>query len=269
MKKISGKCVLVTGAASGIGRLMALGFAAEGAKCVICDINEKGLGDVKKEIEKSGAQVKAYACDISDEKSVEAALKKIDSENPQLDILVNNAGIVLGKNVLDLSISDYRKTMDVNFFGHLLFTKHYLPGMVKRNSGHIVNISSSAGLQGFPRGSDYNASKFAEVGFTEALRLELKKMGCKGVKTTLVCPYVIDTGMFKGFKPLILNPLLKADYVSKRVIKAVKQEAPILKMPFSINLTLMLKLFPVGFSDWVMTVMGMTSAMDGFKGRKG
>lgn len=269
MKNLSGKYVLVTGAASGIGRLMALSFAGEGAHCVICDINEKGLAAVKKEIEAKGREAYAYACDISDEKAVGKVLKKIDQDIPRLDVLVNNAGIVLGKTILELSIDDIRKTMDVNFFGHVLFTKHFLPDMIKRNSGNIVNISSSAGLQGFPRAADYNASKFAEVGFTEALRLELKKMKCRGVKTTLVCPYVIDTGMFNGFKPLIMNPVLKPDYVVKKVVKAVKKDTPMLTIPFSVNLTLMMKLFPVGFADWLLGAMGMTSAMDGFKGKKG
>ena len=267
MISFKGKKILITGAASGIGRLMAIAFSEEGAKCILCDINEKGLVDVKKEIEKQGGTATIYTCDITDEKAVISMLKKIDQDAGIVDILINNAGIVSGKTVTELSMEDIRKTMNVNFYGHVLFTKHYLPDMIKRNAGHIVNISSSAGLQGFPRAADYNASKFAEVGFTEALRLELKKLGVNGVKTTLVCPYVIDTGMFKGFKPLLLNPILKPDYVVKRIIKAVKKEKPILKIPFTVNLTLMLKLFPIGFSDWLLSVMGLTGAMDKYEGR--
>ncbi len=269
MKELKGKYVLITGAASGIGRLMAHSFAKEGAHLVICDINEKGLAEVKMELGGKGVSINSYACDISNEKSVEKVFKSVKQDVPRIDVLINNAGIVTGKYITELSMSDFRKTMDVNFFGHLMFTKEYLPDMIKRKSGHIVNISSSSGLQGFPKGSDYNASKFAEVGFTEALRLELKRLGIKEVKTTLVCPYVIDTGMFKGFKPLMMNPLLKPDYVVERIVKAVKKDTPFLKIPFSVNLTIMLKMFPAGFADWLLTVMGMTRAMDNFTGKKG
>lgn len=264
MKSLAGKKVLITGAASGIGRLMAHEFAKEGSECIISDINPKGLANVKKEIEKLGGKVHAYVCDISNEKMVHTILKKIDKEAGTVDILVNNAGIVLGKKIIDLSIDDFRKTMNVNFFGHLLFTKHYLPEMIKRNSGHIVNIASSAGLQGFPRAADYNSSKFAEVGFNEALRLEMKKYGHNGIKTTIVCPYVIDTGMFKGFKPVLFNPILKPEYVVSKIIAAVKKEKPMLKIPFSVNLSLVMKLFPAGFADWSCNVLGLTDSMDKF-----
>jgi all-trans-retinol dehydrogenase (NAD+) len=266
MKSIVGKKVLITGAASGIGRLMAHGFAKEGSECIISDINQQGLNAVTKEIEQLGGKVHAYACDISNEAMVQSVLEKIDKEVGTIDILIKNAGIVLGKKIVDLTIDDFRKTMNVNFFGHLLFTKHYLPDMIKRNAGHIVNIASSAGLQGFPRAADYNASKFAEVGFTEALRLELKKYGNTGVKTTIICPYVIDTGMFKGFKPILFNPILQPDYVVSKVISAVKKEKPMVKIPFTVNLTLLMKLFPVGFADWVCSVTGLTGSMDKFEG---
>jgi len=267
MKDLKDKNILITGAASGIGRMMAVQFAAEGARCVACDINPDGLESLKKEITEAGHSVRTYVCDITDAASLTKLFQEVDSDVPQLDILVNNAGIVLGKNFLDLTIEDFRKTMEVNFFGHLRFTKHFLPRMVERNSGHIVNIASSAGLQGFPGAADYNASKFAEVGLTEALRLELKKMKCYGVKTTLVCPYVIDTGMFHGFKPLLLNPILKPDYVVRHVLAGIKKEKPLLLLPFSVNLTLLLKLFPTNFSDRVLHWLGMTGAMDSFRGR--
>lgn len=268
MKNLKDKNALITGAGSGIGRLMALAFAREGANIAIIDINKKALADVEKEIKELGVTVHSYECDIAREKDVAKVVKAIEKDFPSIDLLVNNAGIVAGKFFSEISMAEMRKTMDVNFFGHVIFTKHFLPSMIERGEGHIVNIASSAGLQGFPKATDYNASKFAEVGFTESLRMELKKFGHRGIKTTLVCPYVIDTGMFDGFKPLLLNPILKPEYVVKRIVKAVKKNKPILKIPFTVNLTLILKPLPVGFSDWLLKVMGITKAMDGYTGHR-
>lgn len=157
--------------------------------------------------------------------------------------------------------------MEVNFFGHAVFTRLILPDMIDRNSGHIVNIASSAGFLGMPRMTDYNASKFAEVGFSDALRRELKKQGCEGVKLTCVCPYVINTGMFKGFNPLRLNPVLKPEYVADRIVDAVKREKPYLLLPGSVYLTLILRLLPVIFQDWMVKIMGASNAMDNYIGR--
>ncbi|RPI95635.1 MAG: SDR family NAD(P)-dependent oxidoreductase [Spirochaetales bacterium] len=116
MKELKGKYVLITGAASGIGRLMAHSFAKEGAHLVICDINEKGLAEVKKELGGKGVSINSYACDISNEKSVEKVFKSVKQDVPRIDVLINNAGIVTGKYITELSMSDFRKTMDVNFF---------------------------------------------------------------------------------------------------------------------------------------------------------
>ncbi len=267
MKDLKGKNVLITGAASGIGRLMAIEFAGEGSNLALIDINTKQLDDLKKELSSTGVEVYTYKCDISDEKKVTETVQKIEQEMGNVDVLVNNAGVVTGKTFDQLTMKDFRRTMDINFFGHLVFTKLILPSMIKAKKGHIVNIASSAGLQGFPGAADYNASKFAEVGATEALRLELKKYGHGYIRTTLVCPYVIDTGMFKGFKPLLFNPILKPDYVVRKIMQGVKKEKAILKIPFTVNLTLMLKLFPVGFADWMLKVLGMTKAMDNYTGR--
>lgn len=267
MKVLVNQNVLITGAGSGIGRLMAFSFAREKCNLVLIDINKDAVDAVAKEIASTGVKVEAYKCDISDEKNVAEVVSEIDCRFPRMDIIVNNAGIVVGKSVLSLTMKEIRRTMDVNFFGHIIFIKHYLPQMIQRNAGHIVNISSSSGLLGYPNASDYNASKFAEVGFTEALRMELKKFGHSGVKTTLVCPYAIDTGMFTGFKPLLLNPILKPDYVVKEIMEAVKKEKSIIKMPFTVSLSLFIKLFPPAFSDWIFTRMGLGNAMDNHVGR--
>jgi short-subunit dehydrogenase len=126
----------------------------------------------------------------------------------RIDILVNNAGIVVGKPAAEVSYAEMRRTVDINLLGVMWMTRQFLGDMMSANSGHIVNIASAGGLLAVPRLADYCATKFAVVGYSDALRMEMKKFGCPGVKISCICPSVIDTGMFKGFTPPLLNPLL-------------------------------------------------------------
>ena len=114
-------------------------------------------------------------------------------------LLINNAGIVHGKKILDITERDLKKTFDVNSISHVLLIKEFLPDMMKLNKGHIVSISSLAGLVGVPGLGDYCGSKFAAFGIDESLRLELKNLK-SNVVTTCVCPFFINTGMFEGVK---------------------------------------------------------------------
>ncbi|TAL35126.1 MAG: SDR family NAD(P)-dependent oxidoreductase [Spirochaetes bacterium] len=267
MKTLTGKNVVITGAAAGIGRLMALNFAREKANIALIDIDRRRLEETERECTALKVKARSYVCDVSSKKMVDGVAKEIRKEFDRIDILVNNAGVVAGKPFLDLSYEDVKRTMDINFMGTIILTQAFLPAMVVRNDGHIVNIASSAGFLGMPNLSDYCASKFAEVGFTDSLRLELKKFGHTGVKLTCVCPYVISTGMFKGFKPFIFNPVLTPEYVAARVLQGVKKDKAYVVMPFMVRLIKYVKLFPVGIQDWIVANMGANRAMDTFKGK--
>ncbi len=268
MKSLYNKNILITGAASGLGKLLAIHFARERSNLILIDINRDLL--VRTEQELSGYKVKtrAYVCDISSKREVDKTAKLIRSDFDRVDVLINNAGIVNGKAVLDLTFEEIRKTMEINFLGPVLFIKHFLPDMVQSNNGHIVTIASTAGLQGMPKMSDYCASKFADIGFTDSLRLELKKYGHTGIKTTCVCPYVIDTGMFKGFRPSIICKALQPEYVAVKVLEAVKKDKPYVILPFSMHFLKWIKLLPTGAADWIVKAMGGDRAMDTFTGRK-
>eukprot|EP00106_Octopus_bimaculoides_P018027 XP_014785469.1 PREDICTED: retinol dehydrogenase 10-B-like [Octopus bimaculoides] len=124
----------------------------------------------------------------------------VKNEIGNVDILVNNAGIVTGKNLLDCTDQDIIKTMQVNVLAHFWTIKAFLPKMIERNSGHIVTISSTAGVIGVNKLTGYCASKFACVGLDEALRSELSSLKKDGVHMTLACPYYTNTGMFLGAK---------------------------------------------------------------------
>ncbi|MBU0994401.1 MAG: SDR family oxidoreductase, partial [Proteobacteria bacterium] len=205
MKSLAGKTVVITGAGSGIGKRMALICAREKANLAILDINEKNLKDTETDIKGLSARVQAYRCDVSRKEDIETAVKAIKKDFQSIDVLINNAGIVNGKSILDSSFEDIKRTIDINLMGVIWMTKCILPEMVNRNNGHIVNIASAAGLLAIPKMADYCATKFAVVGFSDALRMEMKKFGSKGVKVTCVCPSIIDTGMFTGFKAPLLN----------------------------------------------------------------
>jgi all-trans-retinol dehydrogenase (NAD+) len=141
--------------------------------------------------------------------------------------------------------------------------------MVVRGGGHIVTVASAAGLIGSPHETDYAAGKFATVGFTEALRMELKRTA-PGVKTTVVRPFSIDTGMFAGVKtrfPLLL-PILKEADVTERILQAIQHGTPQVDMPWMVRTLPLMRLLPVWAFDGLADFFGITAAMDEFTGRE-
>ena len=185
-----------------------------------------------------------------------------------MDILVNNAGVVSGSPLLELPDEHIERTFRVNTLALFWTTKAFLPAMIARGSGHIVTVASAAGLIGSPRETDYAASKFAAVGFNEALRLELKR-SAPGVKTTVVRPFYIDTGMFEGVKtrfPLLL-PILKESAVTERILRAVQHDTARVDMPWMVRTLPLMRLLPVWAFDGLADFFGITAAMDEFTGR--
>ncbi|XP_030259841.1 epidermal retinol dehydrogenase 2 isoform X3 [Sparus aurata] len=198
-KNIAGEVVLISGSGSGIGRLMAQEFAALGTVLVLWDINQEGMKETARLAKQSGAsRVHYYLCDCSDKNEVYRVADQVKREVGDVSILVNNAGIVTGKKFMDAPDSLIEKTVEVNTMAHFWTYKAFLPAMIANNHGHLVSIASSAGLIGVNGLADYCASKFAAVGFAESVGLELVATGKDGVKTTIVCPYFINTGMFDG-----------------------------------------------------------------------
>jgi all-trans-retinol dehydrogenase (NAD+) len=268
MESLAGKNVLITGAAGGIGRLMAEFLAEENCKIALLDVNGDLLVKTRIEIRRKGGNVFDYSCDISDEKSINTAMNIIDRDFEYIDILINNAGIVVGKHFMDMDVNDFKKVMNVNFFGMLMVTKKILPKMIKKDAGQIINIASSAGFIGMPKMSEYCASKFAVIGMSDALRMELKNLGKKNIKITVVCPYVIATGMFDGFKPLLFNPVLKPEKVAKKIVRSIKKKKPCLIIPFYLKYLYLLKVLPVRFQDWLLLLLGSGRAMEHFSGKQ-
>jgi all-trans-retinol dehydrogenase (NAD+) len=270
MTTIAGKTVLITGGAAGIGRLVGLKMAALGASVCVWDIDEAALGAAVAGLQEAGARsAHGFVCDVSDRAMVSEVAGATEAAAGSVDILVNNAGVVSGKYFVDLTPEEIERTFAVNTLSLFWVTKAFLPQMIHRGAGHIVTVSSAAGLIGTPKETDYAASKFAAFGFDEALRQELR-CTAPGVLTTIVCPYYIDTGMFAGVRtrvPLLL-PILKEDKVARRIVRAVQLNRRRLFMPPMVYTTPPLRLLPVPLFDWISDLFGVNACMDDFVGRR-
>ena len=216
-----------------------------------------------------GGNAKTFTCDLSKREDIYRVADEIKKSIGDITILVNNAGIVTGKKFLDSSDAEIERTMNVNTTAHFWLVKSFLPSMLNKNHGHVVTVSSIAGMFGTAGLCDYCASKFAAVGFDESLRNELINLGKTGVKTTLVCPYYINTGMFDGVKTDVL-PYLEPDYVADKVVEAVLTDQKVLFLPRFMYFMYFFKSFT---SDEVATyfstnVLKTCQAMDNFVGRR-
>ncbi|NXR73378.1 RDHE2 dehydrogenase, partial [Pycnonotus jocosus] len=270
-KNVSGEIVLITGAGSGLGRLLAVKFASLGATVVLWDINQEGLNCTVRQARESGAgRVHSYVCDCSKRQDIYRVADQVKKEVGDVSILINNAGIVIGKRFLDSPDPLLEKTMEVNTMAHFWTYKAFLPAMIAANHGHLVSIASCAGLSGGNQASDYCASKFAAIGFAESIDMEMRVLRKTGVKTTIVCPFFMNTGMFDGVKskwPHVL-PFLDPAYVADRVISAVRQNQETLFLPRIVYFLYSLKGFlPVKAAVLILDYLGCLDVMSTFKGR--
>jgi all-trans-retinol dehydrogenase (NAD+) len=268
MTEFRGSTMLITGAASGLGRLLAERGARAGAALVLWDLNAEGVRAAASSLEAAGARVHAAAVDVSDRARVYAAAAEARAALGPVDILVNNAGIVTGRLLLDSPDESIQATFGVNTLALYWTTKAFLPDMIARGRGHIVTIASAAGLVGVVRQTDYAASKHAAVGFDESLRYELARIA-PAVRTTLVCPFYVDTGMFAGAKSRFprLLPILKEAAVADRIMRAIRRNERRLMMPPLVRLLPAMRILPAPLFDRMMDFFGVNSSMDDFVGR--
>lgn len=193
MKPLTGKRVLITGAASGIGLECARAFAARGAKLVLSDVNATALDSVRTEIEAGGAECFAMACDVAREDEVARFAQTVQQQAGPVDLLVNNAGVAFFGGFEETPLAEWRRIFDINVFGILHCTRAFLPAM--RAAGgpkKIVNVASTAGFAPVPNMSAYAASKHAVVGLSEVLAMELH---ATGISVLVVCPGIINTAI--------------------------------------------------------------------------
>jgi len=197
MKEFAGRVAAVTGAASGIGRALAIELAKRQAPLALADVDDAGLAETVACCEGFGVKVTAQHVDVADREAVFAWADAVVADHGKANLVVNNAGVALGATIESMSYEDFAWLMDINFWGVVHGTQAFLPHLKKAGEGHIVNVSSIFGLISVPTQSAYNAAKFGVRGFTDALRMELEIEGC-GVSCTTVHPGGIKTNIARN-----------------------------------------------------------------------
>jgi all-trans-retinol dehydrogenase (NAD+) len=206
------RVVLITGAAKGIGYNLAKSFLKQGCHVILWDIDGDALRKAKRHLEAilkdktiinttshaNLPRITAQVVDITNANMVRKTSSKLKKNGYNISILINNAGIVKGKSITQLTSKDVTMTFNVNVISQFHTLSTILPTMLDRNDGLIITISSVMGIMGGAHLTDYCASKWSLLGMDESLRMELRRMGSIGVRTLLVCPYMVNTGMFHG-----------------------------------------------------------------------
>lgn len=265
--KIRGKRVVMTGASRGIGRAVALNLAKKGAHIVAIARGTTKLQDLKSKIKKCSGEAHAISCDITDPEMVQRACKEIVGHFGSPDILINCAGHGVWKPFMDIIDEEHRQMMAVNYWGTYRFIRAFLPGMIKRKSGKIVNISSGSGKFALPVTSGYSASKFAVVGLSEALHREL--MG-SGVSVSCLNPGSVKTDFWdearipqKLIPPLVrYSPKLSPKAVAHWVCLCIWLPIPTLTIPFFVGILAKLNAVWIRLGDlmlwkWFFPLLGV------------
>lgn len=191
----TGKKALVTGAGSGIGRATAFLLAENGAQLILCDLNAEALERTATLARGLGAQVDTHRVDVSDWDDMQALATKVNKTHGALDILINNAGVGLGGSFLDTPVSDWQWVLGINLMGVVHGCKAFLPAMVEKGRGHVVNTASAAGYYAAPDMTAYSASKHGVMGLSEALRAEMAE---HGIGVSAICPGVVNTNIINA-----------------------------------------------------------------------
>lgn len=274
--EVAGSRVLITGAAMGMGKLYAQRAVEDGASVVVLwDRNDNELQATAAEltaVRRGSTTVVPMKVDIGDAAAVKQACETVLSSHGGVDVLINNAGIVTGALFVDHDADiGIDATMRVNAIAPMLITRAFLPSMIDDNrDARIVNISSASAFVSNPRMSVYAASKWAMLGWSDTVRLELEQMKVHHVKILTVCPSYISTGMFEGARGPLLMPVMNPRYVVGRVWTEMRRgKKNLLILPPLARISTVVKgILPQGAYDWVADrIFGVYRTMDNFTGR--
>ena len=197
MKTFQNKVAAITGAASGIGRALALELAKQQCDLALSDVNEAGLQETAEKARALGVKVTTAVINVADREQMHGWADQVVKDHGKVNLIFNNAGVALGNTVEDAQYEDYEWIMGINLWGVIYGTKAFLPYIKQTGDGHIINVSSIFGLFAQPTQSGYNMTKFAVRGFTESLRQELDLQNC-GVSATCVHPGGIKTNIARS-----------------------------------------------------------------------
>ena len=269
MQTLQGKRAVVTGGASGIGRAIAERFAAAGAELLLVDRNETALTNAAAELTRAGVRVRIYALDVTDASRIRGLQEQVARDGGPIDVLVNNAGLVYGGAFLDVPVEKHLTTYRVNVEGLVAMTHAFLPDLIAGRDGHVVNVASASAYIGLPFGATYASSKWAVLGFSESLALELELQGLGHVHVTTVCPSYVSTGLFDGAKAPRMTRLLTASHVAELTVRAILKNRPYVRTPWIVQTTPLLKaLLPFRAFYRVAAALGANTSMMEWRGRK-
>ena len=234
MQNLSGRLVVITGGASGIGRALASAFTDKGSRVVLADIDEEGGKEAAGDL----GDALFFPLDVSDEVAVEEFASSLEEEVGEVDILVNCAGITLLAEVVDTTLEDWHRVIDVNLWGPIHLTHVFLPRMYRRRRGHVVNVASDGGLFPVAGLGAYSATKYALVGMSEILYAEASSYG---VKVTVVCPWatwtpIIEKAVVRGYdlqakeraSAYLRYVCDRPERLAVKIVKAVERDKPVL-----------------------------------------
>ena len=221
MTDLKNKNALITGAGKGIGKAIALALAKEGVNIILVARTQEEIDSVAAKIRSLRVKALAITADVADINSVNSAVEKALAEFDTIDILINNAGIAAFGKFLELEPTDWERIIQVNLMGTYYVTRAVLPNMIERQTGDIINISSTAGLSGNALTSAYSASKFAVLGLTDSLMQEVRK---HNIRVTALTPSTVATDMAKELNLTDGNPdkVMQAEDISELIIAQLK-----------------------------------------------
>ncbi|HKA49835.1 MAG TPA: SDR family NAD(P)-dependent oxidoreductase [Candidatus Dormibacteraeota bacterium] len=230
---LEGSAAVITGGASGIGRACALAMARRGSDVIIADINEQRMDDTVSEIQALGRRSAGLRCDVSRDGELELLAERAIAEMGRIDVLMNNAGVVLGGPVEQIAMADWEWIVNINLLGPVRGVRAFLPHMLERGSGYIVNTASFAGLVAHnPLTIPYDTTKHGVVGFSAGLALYCRP---RGIGVSVLCPGYVETNLsenyrFRGLDDSSTVPgrmpdvTVQPEAVAERVVEAVEAE---------------------------------------------
>jgi len=262
------KVVLITGGASGIGKIMGRKALERGAsKLVIWDINAEGLKQIINEFSAYRDKILTVEVDVSRVESIQQGARYTSEVVGVPSVLINNAGIIVGKYFHEHSSQDIERTMRINTDALMHVTNAFLHAMMDIDDGAICNIASSAGLVSNSRMSVYAASKWAVIGWSDSLRLEMEELK-RNIRVTTVMPFYIKTGMFDGVKSKLI-PIMEPEKAAEKIIRAIERGKKMYALPMPLwFIRLAQGILPLALYDWTMrNVFGIYDTMKEFKGK--
>ena len=233
MKTLRGRKALITGAASGIGRALAIGLAREGVHLYLLDVNAAGLADVVTQVRGEGVEAVGKHCDVADSMQLVDCLREMLSNWGAPQLLVNNAGVGCYGATHEMTADQWNRVLDINLLAPIELTRELLPTLLAQDESHILNVCSMAGLVGFPKTAAYNVSKFGLQGLSESIRAEYGKTN---LGVTSLCPGFVDTDIFQsannGMSPQKVRApnawaMITPERVATLAIRGIRRNRPV------------------------------------------